>query len=149
MTRRTAIPYLPVRPIKYVPQRRDDDCGIACTAMLAGVSYAEARASIVDRRALTLLTDSFEMRRGLATHGIRLGSEVRCADWGRLLPIGRPLLLAVNYVECRNSDWHWMAFDPSRPETPVHDPRDKAAKSIDRRTRLFSYFLLWRETVGV
>lgn len=144
---RPAIPYVPAKPLKHVPQRRHDDCGVASTAMLAGVSYAQARSVMIDERAQTFLTDTAEVRRGLAAFGIRLGNEVPCKDWDKLLPLGRLLLVSVNYNEQADSDWHWMVFDPSRPETPVFDPdaRRASPRAIDRRSRLYSYFLLKRE----
>ena len=117
--------------------------------MLAGVRYEVAQAAMIAPLASTRLTDTSEVRSGLAAHGIRLGKEVRCDDWDRLLAIGQPLLVAVNYVEAKRSNWHWMVFDPSRPDAPVLDPNAMAPKAIDRRTHLFSYFHLWRNSANV
>jgi hypothetical protein len=146
MTKIRRVPYVPQTRISHVRQRGEDDCGVACTAMLADISYAQAKTTLMNHvGSSSLLTKTKHLRAALDESNIRLGSEVRSSDWNQLLGLGRVLLLSTNYLEERDSNWHWCVFDPARHKTPVLDPRNSEPTQIDRRTKLFSYFLLWRD----
>jgi len=95
--------------MKTVMQQFESDCGVACVAMLAGVSYDEARAAVYPDGKMRL-TSSGKLRAAL----IKLG---RTPVEGNMKAIGRKTLkslpsdalLKVQPTSC--STKHWVVWD--------------------------------------
>jgi hypothetical protein len=75
----------------------------------------------------------------LAKLGHRMGREVYCDDWDKLAGRVDRALLAVNY-RAANYTWHWVVFDNSDPRKPLLDPKSTARRSVNKRTRLCTYY---------
>ena len=118
--------------MKKIRQRTETDCGVACLAMLAGISWAEARKVLFGRwRRKNFYTEKEEMRAALRRFGIITAKRlVRCKDPRRLK---RDALLNTNLLVDGNS--HWAVWDAKRKK--VLDPYYK-------RTRCFSCLVVLR-----
>ncbi len=99
------------QPIKRVVQKHDDGCGMACVAMLAGVSYWVACETI------------FGSHQSDATSL----ADVRCAlmDFGVQTPEHMTPFWDADYTQLRNhallaldprpnGQWHWAVWDAMR-----------------------------------
>lgn len=94
-------------PLRRVVQEDEDGCGLACIAMLLGVSYSEAKALCSHSR--TGKTWTHELRAALRRYG------VRTAEW--LEPIDEPTLPSLLGIAILQSNydpdegWHWAIWD--------------------------------------
>jgi hypothetical protein len=108
--------------LEFVAQGTRDECGVACVAMLAGVSLARSR------RAFSFLdeigkTYSSDVRQALREFNLRLGRGVACNDWSMIRRNARRALVAVNRKRVgRSFTWHWVVYDASRLIQPILDP---------------------------
>jgi hypothetical protein len=103
--------------VRLIRQRQKKDCGVACVAMLAGVSYSVAKKAMFGDGAAGL-TEASDLRAALADLG---------RSPGRLVPLRRrdyrklngPALLKTNVRA--NGEWHWLVWsgkkilDPKKP----------------------------------
>jgi hypothetical protein len=106
--------------MRRVKQRTEAGCGIACVAMVAGVSYAQAKAAMPEW-ADRIGTSRKDMRRALAHFGIRTKAPepIRGRDV-RSLPFDAVLLGFSG-----DHYWmHWMVWDHGRrrPLDPCDPP---------------------------
>lgn len=101
--------------MRRIVQRQQNDCGVACVAMLAGVSYAVAKNILFpDSDA------SYTMTRDLRVALIALGMKPA----PRLIPLRSRLLQAIPGAALLKTapngrGWHWCVWDGKR----VLDPR--------------------------
>jgi hypothetical protein len=97
--------------VKYIRQKAQTDCGIACLAMLAGVSYPKAKALLFGpSHNATCYTTKDEMRDALRYFGVITSKRlVRCKRLDRL---GRDALLRTNVLN--NGNWHWVVWDAAQ-----------------------------------
>jgi ABC-type bacteriocin/lantibiotic exporter with double-glycine peptidase domain len=109
-----------------IVQQDRTGCGIACAAMLAGVSYAEAKAAAVrlgiaveDSR---LWSDTSPLRRLLETYGIALSSTPKAFSTWDALP-DRALLAIKWHLERGVPHWHWVVFERQEARPCVLDPK--------------------------
>jgi ABC-type bacteriocin/lantibiotic exporter with double-glycine peptidase domain len=97
--------------MRLIKQRTKTDCGVACLAMLAGVSWAKAR----DALEFTRLDKSFwttkdSMRCALQKLGVDTTKNlVRCKYPQNLR---KDALLKTNVL--KNGNWHWAVWDHKR-----------------------------------
>lgn len=107
--------------MNHVQQRTKNDCGVACVAMLAGVSYEIAKAAFDFKRRRTMRTTAEDCINALRKLGI--ATE-------RFFPLGPdpvesltvPALLKTNK---RRRIWHWAVYDPVTRR--VLDPANQSA----------------------
>lgn len=105
-------------PMRLIRQRNEKDCGVACVAMLAGVSYPNAKKMIFGTETAGLVGAS-DVRSALEAFGHVPGrslTPLRGRDY-RTLP--GPAILKVN--PRANGEWHWIVWNGKR----VLDPKKK------------------------
>lgn len=117
--------------IQRVLQRDSSDCGVACLAMVANISYLTAR-GVFDaigipniRPHLPYATNFKQLRQALTEFGIESSLE-RWRGWGHFSGIG---ILAVNAGPGSSPrNWHWVVAE-AHPvyEVVVHDPTPSLA----------------------
>lgn len=95
-------------PLRRVFQQHDDGCGIACLAMLAGLSYQQACLAIFDdgQGDATSLDD---LRWALMAHGFRVPKRMTPFWEGWYTRLDQHALLAVNPAP--DGMWHWAVWD--------------------------------------
>jgi len=117
-----------------VIQQDPSGCGIACVAMLAGVSYAAAKAAAeslgIRSDNPALWSDTVHVRRLLLHFGIRAATaETPFTTW-EALP-ATALLATRWHLEKGVPHWHWTVFVDNAGSPEVLDP--KAALKRPRR----------------
>jgi hypothetical protein len=158
-----------MRNLRLVKQRKGTECGIACFAMLAGISLPDARRKINEaKEKLGIVvksgyTDDEQIRTALKPYGIRLGDEVgirggktkkqsaetRKKNWGRLTSKNETALVATGYHETETEEkFHWVLFNGNGndEEFEILDP--KVGKRVTTgKLRIAWYHLVkWRRT---
>jgi hypothetical protein len=98
--------------MRRVKQANESDCGVACVAMLAGVSYEEAHEAVYGEGRKGL-TSSGKLRSALIKLG-RPPVEGRMVSIGRttLASLPQDALLKVQPLTC--STKHWVVWDKKR-----------------------------------
>ena len=122
-----------VKRIRYRHQQDATGCGLACAAMLAGVSYAHVRAQYraLYPRIKGYRTDIRDLRRILESHRVLLG-RVRYAK--SITRIRSRALVAVRY-EPKTGNWHWVVWEPSLEGGLVLDPMSRRRDGNNRSLR--------------
>jgi hypothetical protein len=123
-------------------QRDATGCGIACAAMLAGVTYAAAKSraialGLVENRG-PFYTGSAELQELLGSFGVNCLRGRMVARWES---VPSPAIVAINY-QAAFKTWHWVVHVSSHRGAYVLDPRGmiKAARRVDfNRMRLRSF----------
>lgn len=111
-------------PLRRVPQRNWEkgDCGIACVAMVAGVTYEEAltafKALPGRNEASNYYTSHREVEQMLAHFNLRT-SRMKFDSWRAL---SAHSIVKVNPGKSGRR-WHWVVFDAGRAEAVIHDPK--------------------------
>jgi ABC-type bacteriocin/lantibiotic exporter with double-glycine peptidase domain len=129
--------------MKRVKQKHENDCGIACIAMIAGVSYREAlKAAYQDYLSDDWNRKDFrlgqkEIRAALDNFGLKLGRKVRTTDWNK---VPDRALAAIRY-EPEINEWHWVVHIRDSADRFVLDPRKTIRK--ERRTDFQVMTLAW------
>ncbi len=118
-----------------VIQEDTSGCGIAASAALAGVNYAEAkrRANALGIYAedTSLWSETAHMRKLLSHFGISVSAEEKAfTSWER--PPDKALLAIKWHVERGNPRWHWAVFIREGGEAKVLDSK-KALRTNVRR----------------
>jgi len=98
--------------MRYVRQRTDTECGIACIAMLADVSYEDARQALFGPKHKGKgRTQKDQMRKALTGFGVITTKRlIRCA---RQPTLKRDALVRAN-VAPKSGNWHWAVWDARR-----------------------------------
>lgn len=118
-----------------VIQEETTGCGIAASAVLAGVSYAEARRKAnalgIYAEDTSLWSDTSHVRKLLREFGVQVSpGETPFESWGRLPD---KALMAIKWrMEQGRPFWHWVVFVRADGEAMVLDSK-KALKSNIRR----------------
>lgn len=121
--------------MRPVIQEDTTGCGLACVAMLAGVSYRHVKAMAGQRGIKVedprLWSDTRYIRELLAGYNISVSRQVSTfTSWNRLPPLA---LLATKWHRCNhNVFWHWAIFCRGLERSVVIDP--KAALKNNIRT---------------
>lgn len=101
--------------IRLVPQRYSTDCGVACVAMIAGVSYQEA----FDAIGFTAERKQFYTTHTCVTNALRrLGISVKRRKFRSWQEISGPAIVPVNH-RSSGQFFHWVVFDGRR----ILDPK--------------------------
>jgi hypothetical protein len=103
--------------MRRVKQKSKTDCGVACFATLAGVSYTQAkRALFGENHEGPCYTQTDQMRNALKEFGVILSEKlVRCVYPEHL---NRDALIRTNVLS--NEMWHWVVWDARRQK--ILDP---------------------------
>ena len=123
------------RVMEPVIQEETTGCGIAASAALAGVSYAEAKRKAnalgIYAADTALWSETEQVRKLLREFSISVSpKETPFESWERL---PNKALLAIKWhTEQGKSFWHWVLFVREGGETKVLDSK-KALKSNIRR----------------
>lgn len=116
--------------IRFVPQRRSTDCGVACIAMIAGVSYQEA----FDAIGFPAECEEFYTTHTRLTNALRrLGVSVSRRKFRSWVDIPGPAIVAVNHRSNRQL-FHWVTFDGRQ----ILDPKQNNC----HRYRASGFYLL-------
>ena len=109
--------------IKRVIQKHDDGCGIACLAMLAGVSYGEACDTIFgdSQGDSTSLED---LRWALKYYGLSTPERMTPFWEADYTQLRQHALLALDPAP--NGQWHWAVWDALRKR--IVDPLKRPSK---------------------
>lgn len=119
--------------MRLVRQKTRTDCGIACLAMLAGISWVKARNALFRPGEKSFYTHKATMIDALRRFGVITSKRlVVCKNPRRLK---KDALLRTNVLA--NGNWHWAVWDAKREK--VLDPYYK-------RTRFFSCVTVLRRT---
>ncbi|MBD3895015.1 hypothetical protein IEI94_04000 [Halomonas sp. ML-15] len=118
-----------------IVQEEISGCGIAASAVLAGVSYEKAskRASALGIHAsdIALWSDTQYVRRLLREFGVSVSSkEIPFESWERL---PNKALLAIRWrMEMGKPFWHWVVFVREGGEAKVLDSKQSLKSNIRR-----------------
>jgi hypothetical protein len=117
-------------PLHYVAQPPNSTgCGIACAAMIAGVSYnamvARYRAEWPEERGFRTHVEN--LRHLLRRKRHRIGPRRKTKDLSRLK---QPALVATRLE--RNGNWHWIIVDPRTAPGTVFDPLSARGRAYQR-----------------
>lgn len=129
--------------IKRVIQEDSTGCGIACIAMVAGISYAEAKQitlnnEILKKSVKNFYTTTKDLVNILNSIGIESSKGRKVRYWSSINTIS---IVGINFLETTDT-WHWVLFIPNEDTGYVLDPskRVKTEKRTDfSRMRLRSY----------
>jgi hypothetical protein len=128
--------------MKHVLQENEEGCGVACVAMIAGVSYWDARVAIFGKKQRYLHTTfTSDLVKGLRKLGFRsggkltrLGQKSKISDY-RDIP--QNAILKVN--RRKNGSWHWIVWDAAArctrdPLKPAYKrPRCSSFLTVNKR----------------
>jgi len=113
-----------MKKIKRICQRYRSDCGVACVAMIAGVSYQQAFAVFGFAEG----EKGFHTRHKDLVEALdKLGCQVQRKMFRAWEDIPGHAILAVNH-RCKRRNFHWVVFDgkavldPS-PHRPARERR--------------------------
>ena len=123
--------------LKFISQKnRNSGCGVACVAMLAGVSYSKAeKALFPDNSIRGRYTQYSDIQRGLLCFGVRFDNVIsRERSW--------PKIRGISVVKCgvtQDGNWHWLIYDGA--EGIIYDPLKRGPTVPDGRSRKISSHL--------
>ena len=115
-------------------QQESSGCGIACTAMLAGKSYAEVKQKAnqlgIFAKDEKLWSETGYVRRLLDEYEIKSSNEeTPFTTWDALPNLA---LLAIKFrLEKDRPFWHWTVFQRTNGRKIVYDP----ASSLEKNER--------------
>lgn len=106
--------------MKYVKQDSGPTCGVACYAMITGVTFKEAHKKIKKRMNSRGLK-TIDMIRALKADNHKIVGS------GRLRPVGKKTwrdlpktsLVKVRPTNCSKYHWHWVIWDGKKVYDPV------------------------------
>lgn len=107
--------------MERIKQRGEEDCGVACVAMLiqryagcpAASSYDAARAVLFGAREVGL-TKTKDIKRALAAFGIQAGRSRQSFTAGSKNDLGLEFDAIVGTKPRKDESWHWMVWDAQR-----------------------------------
>jgi ABC-type bacteriocin/lantibiotic exporter with double-glycine peptidase domain len=97
--------------MRLIKQKNQTDCGVACVAMLADVSYAQAERILFGANHIgKSYTHKEDLIRGLRNFGITTsGHLVRCSKNPKNLKFKQDALIKTNKL--KSGKWHWAVWD--------------------------------------
>ncbi|TPK80389.1 hypothetical protein FJ527_01025 [Mesorhizobium sp. B2-4-18] len=98
--------------MRLVKQSDENGCGVACVAMIADITYSQARKQMFgDRRGG--YTNTGDLRRALAQLGIQTGPRlVRLKKNQTPAELPFDAILKTNVKQ--DGEWHWVIWDSGR-----------------------------------
>jgi hypothetical protein len=125
-----------MKAMRRVRQRNRSDCGVACVAMLARVSYQQA----FDTFGFAEGERRFYTSRVQLVNALKLlGCEVQWRKFSSWEAVSGSAILGVNY-RCNRCNFHWVAYDGKyvRDPSPKRPPRQRCFN----RYRASGWYLL-------
>lgn len=122
--------------MKRVPQKDKKGCGVACVAMLAGKTYAQAR-RLLHPNGSVEETRIGDLRRVLAESGVQCSPRQIAFKNGSIEDLPFDALVKINPKE-GGLFWHWVVWDHARKV--VLDSRDPPY----RHRRPIAYYKITR-----
>lgn len=111
--------------MRHVKQKTETDCGVACVAMLAGVSWAKARDALdFERNDTAFWTDMDSMKTALKRLGVITAERLSVCKNPKNLQTDA--LLRTNLLA--NGNWHWAVWDARRQK--ILDPYYKRTRPL-------------------
>lgn len=113
-----------MKSIRRVRQRKRSDCGVACVAMIAGVSYQEAfDVFCFDDGEKYFYTRHSHLVEALES----LGCEVQRKWFSSWQDVAGRAIIPVNH-RCNRRNFHWIVYDGKtvldpNPERPSREKR--------------------------
>jgi hypothetical protein len=102
------------QPMKRIFQIDEDGCGVACVAMLAGVSYKMALTKMFGDRHVTPTTTK-QIRKELRKFGLFSARKlVRSIKWRHYTELRQDAILKVKIPKRSGAGWHWIVWDAKR-----------------------------------
>lgn len=114
--------------MREIRQRNDNDCGVACVAMVAGVSYFEARQQMFPDGAPGL-TEKADLIAALEVLGRKPTQRLQSFLGIHHSVINLPFdaILKCNYRKA-SGEWHWVVWDAKYQK--IRDPKRPKYKRI-------------------
>ena len=131
-----------MKAMRLIWQQDPSGCGVACVAMVAGISYTQAKRVLfpdITGGQKNFALNAYQLRDGLRSLGFQVGNKfVRVPKDIRELKFAA--VLKANDQE--NGLWHAVVWDPRR--LLILDPNTKNGhrKPTDRRLRIKSGLLI-------
>lgn len=130
--------------MRLIRQRRENDCGVAVVAMVAGVSYQRALAAFTPevRRRMTSLragTSTRDVANALVALGWQCDARLRPLRKRDLDALTGRAILCVRYPEKGAHTWHWCAFLGEKSDMRVLDPATQLKPYV-----VTSYLGVWK-----
>lgn len=122
--------------MKRIEQVDELGCGIACIAMLAGVSYSHARKTMFGQKEVES-TYTRHLRKALRKYGLLSASRLRPLKTKTYHDLPHDAILKAN-VKNNGKEWHWLVWDASakRPLDPYRSrltPRPRVVSFLEVR----------------
>lgn len=113
--------------MKHIYQKNGTDCGVACVAMVAKVSYKTAyRACGFSKRDKKQLTSTKQLRAALQRLGVKTYPRLRPFRKKQPNDLEHNAILKVDHI---GRMWHWVAYDAKKQI--IFDPaKDNILKNI-------------------
>lgn len=107
--------------MKLVEQRQRNDCGVACVAMVANVSYKKAFVALgFNKNTRKFGTNKHNLRTALYALGLDTYPKMRRVPKDITTITNKAILRCNQY---RGKDWHWKVYDPKNKT--ILDPLPK------------------------
>lgn len=106
--------------MRLILQKHENDCGIACVAMLAEVPYRRALSEIFPDGEIEL-TQAPTLRDALIRFSRRPGRAVVPLRGRDYRTLAHPALLKVN-PRLQGFEWHWVVWTGSKVLDPKNPP---------------------------
>jgi hypothetical protein len=103
--------------MRRVAQLDENGCGVACVAILAGITYSQARRQMFGREAGSF-TETGDPRNALRKRGIPVGNRLVPLRTRNYMDLRHHAILKVNV---HPNWWLWVVWDAGRRK-PI-DPR--------------------------
>jgi hypothetical protein len=114
--------------MRWIRQRVSTDCGIAAVAIIADVTYEEAKSAFGEFPGRGFATVAKDIRRALRRLGSRLGKRKRDLRGVTTLDLKFDAIVRVKHPSTRNPrEKHWIVWDSA--ERCVLDPLRRRPKS--------------------
>lgn len=124
--------------MRRIIQLDADGCGVACVAMIAGVSYQGALRTMYGEKPV-IKTLTSDLRRGLRSLGVECASElIRSSKQRHYRNLRQDAILKTRTRADR--DWHWIVWDSKRQI--LLDPEPKGYRYV--RPPITSYLVVYR-----
>lgn len=125
--------------MKRVEQKRGTDCGVACVAMIAGITYETAEEAM--GLAVHSRTEVRDLRKALEKFGYNLGYRSIPATSEKLRCLHFDCILKTKPGP-KSRNWHWMVWD-SRTQS-ILDPLPEGKAYKRPESRVYAYIQVMR-----
>lgn len=128
--------------MRWIKQRTHTDCGIAVVAMVADVSYDEAKAAFGQFKGRGYETDAGDLRRALKNLGVRLGKRLWPLRGASQIDLDFDAIALVR-LDSRTGkpEDHWVVWDGFD-----HQIRDPMRRRANATYRFLGYFKVKRRS---